>query len=52
MRMNKESELSAFDVVNTYPESVLIDIFYRYGEEHNAKVIAQAIVDTRKKEKI
>lgn len=52
MRMNKESELSAFDVVNTYPESVLIDIFYRYGEEHNAKGIAQAIVDTRKKEKI
>ncbi len=52
MRMNKEGQLSAYDVVNTYPGSALIDIFYKYGEEHNAKGIAQAIVDRRKKEPI
>ena len=52
MRMDKSRELSALDVVNSYSESALIDIFYRYGEEHNAKGIAQAIIDKRKKEKI
>jgi 16S rRNA (cytosine1402-N4)-methyltransferase len=52
MRMNKDGKLNAFDVVNSYSESALIDLFYRYGEEHNAKGIAQAITDKRKKEKI
>lgn len=52
MRMDKSSELSAIDVVNTYSYERLVDIFYRYGEEHNAKGIAQMIVDTRKKKPI
>lgn len=40
-----EATLSALDVVNSYPKDKLIDIFYTYGEEHNAKKIAEAIIE-------
>lgn len=43
MRMSQDSPLSAYDVVNTYPESELQRIIFEYGEEPNAKRIAQAI---------
>ena len=36
MRMNKEDKLSAFEVVNTYPEEKLKKIIYDYGEERYA----------------
>lgn len=52
MRMDTGLRLTAFDVVNSYSFEKLVDIFYRYAEEHNAKGIAQAIVDRRKKGKI
>lgn len=52
MRMNKESKLTAYDVVNTYPLEKLIDIFYIYGEEVNAKAIAKGIVRRREEKKI
>lgn len=48
MRMNKTAEFSAYDVVNSYSEQQLTDIFYRYGEENWSKRIAQFIVDKRK----
>ena len=37
MRMDKEGLISAYDVVNNYARDRLVDIFYKYGEEHNAK---------------
>lgn len=49
MRMDPEAVLSALEVVNSYPKDRLIEIFYTFGEEHNAKVIADAIVEKRKK---
>ena len=52
MRMNKDSKLSAYEVVNTYPLEKLIDIFYIYGEEANAKAIAKAIVKRRVEKEI
>lgn len=52
MRMDNKSSLSAFDVVNKYPREKLIEIFYRYGEEHNAKDAAQTIIESRKKKEI
>lgn len=52
MRMDKEQTLTAYDVVNSYPKDKLVDIFYRYGEEHNAVKIAEEIVNLRKKTKI
>lgn len=51
MRMNQEQELTAKTIVNEYPVSKLIEIFYRYGEEPFAKQIAFQI-DKVRKEKI
>jgi len=47
MRMDSKSELSAFEVVNTYTEAKLKAILLEYGELNNAKAIAQAIVKAR-----
>ncbi len=48
MRMNKDAAFSAYDVVNTYTEDKLTDIFYRFGEENWSRRIAKFIVDKRK----
>ena len=47
MRMNQNQELSAFVVVNTYPESELANIFFKYGEEKYSRSIARNIVKYR-----
>ena len=47
MRMNKSTSDSAADVLNTYPESKLTNIFSLYGELSNAKKIAHTIVQKR-----
>lgn len=47
MRMDKDSELSAYDVVNNYPMEKLIEIFFIYGEEKHSKSIARAIINKR-----
>lgn len=47
MRFNKESDFSAYDVVNSYSENDLVRIFSEYGEEHYSKRIAKAIVTKR-----
>lgn len=46
MRMSKEG-LSAYDVVNTYPEAELRRILFVYGEEKFAPSIAKRIVAAR-----
>ena len=43
MRMDRSQNISAFDVVNTYPISRLYDIIKYYGEERYASRIASAI---------
>jgi len=48
MRMNRESEFSAYDVVNTYSEEKLASIFFEYGEERFSRKIASIICDRRK----
>jgi 16S rRNA (cytosine1402-N4)-methyltransferase len=50
MRMNKQSTLTAAGILNTYTEENLADVFYLYGELHNARKIARAIVASRSKE--
>lgn len=52
MRMDKDNKLSALEVVNDYPESKLITIFYKYGEEKYSKSIARKIIEYRKNKKI
>ena len=44
MRMNKSSELTASDVVNTYKEVDLVKLFREYGELNRASKIAAVIV--------
>ncbi len=48
MRMNRDDEKTAFDVVNGYDESRLSEIFFAYGEEKWARRIARFIVEKRK----
>lgn len=52
MRMDTDTNFSAYDVVNTYSESELAEIFFKYGEEPMARKIARQIIDTRKKSPI
>lgn len=47
MRMDQNQKLTALEVVNEYPLAKLIEILYKYGEEPNAKLIANAIVKNR-----
>lgn len=49
MRMDKEQELDAYEVVNHYPKERLLDILYKYGEESNAKKIVENIIKHREK---
>lgn len=52
MRMNQNQELSAKTIVNEWPVSKLIEIFYRYGEEKFAKQIAFQIDKVRYEKEI
>lgn len=52
MRMNKRAGMTAADIVNTYEESKLADIFYLFGELKNSRKLASAIVRERAKTKI
>lgn len=47
MRMDKDAKLSAYDVVNRYPEAELRRIFFEYGEERFSSRIAQTIARRR-----
>ena len=47
MRMNKDDELSAYEVVNEYAEEELSRVLWEYGEERNARRIARGIVENR-----
>ena len=52
MRMNNRAGRTAADVLNTYDEEALADMFYVYGELRNAKRIAAAIVSSRTRRSI
>lgn len=43
MRMDPESPLSAYEVVNEWAEDMLVKILFEYGEERYARRIASAI---------
>ena len=47
MRMNRQATLKASDILRTYEEEKLADVFYRYGELTNSRKLAAAIVKTR-----
>jgi 16S rRNA (cytosine1402-N4)-methyltransferase len=47
MRMDKDNELSAYEVVNNYSFEQLTSILYKYGEEKYANSIVKKIIKTR-----
>lgn len=52
MRMNQQATITAEQVVNTYDERRLADIFFLYGEMKNSRQIAAAIVKARNNQPI
>ena len=52
MRMNKRAGITAADIVNTYEEERLADLFYLYGELKNSRKLAATLVKARSSKKI
>ena len=52
MRMNKRAGDTAADIINTYDEERLADIFYLYGELKNSRKLASVLVKARAGQKI
>ena len=47
MRMNKRAGITAADIINTYEEERLANLFYLYGELKNSRKLASVIVKAR-----
>src|SRR6202521_5228849 len=47
MRMDRETEETATDIVNTADEKALANVLYQYGEERDSRRIARMIVRAR-----
>ncbi|MBI1792858.1 MAG: 16S rRNA (cytosine(1402)-N(4))-methyltransferase RsmH [Chloroflexi bacterium] len=47
MRFNRDSELTAAQLVNTLPEADLTDLLFKYGEEPRARRIVRNIIKAR-----
>lgn len=52
MRMNQESQLSAYHVINDYEEADLKRVFFQYGELRSAPAMARVIVAARQENPI
>lgn len=52
MRMDQQSDISAYEVVNTWTYEQLVKIFFRYGEEKFSKQIARKIESHRETQPI
>lgn len=52
MRMDQDSDFSAYNVVNEYSEKDLATIFFKYGEEKYSNSIAKNIVKRREEKQI
>ena len=52
MRMDKDQELTAADVVNDYKEEELTRLFRKYGEIKNSGCVSRAIIRAREEKKI
>ena len=52
MRMSKKVEISAYQIINKYPEEKLSNILFLYGELRNAKALAKQIVESRNQQSI
>lgn len=48
MILNSKQEVTAQEIINTWPEESLIEIFKKYGEEKYSRRIVKAVVAQRK----
>ena len=52
MRMNTKDSIDAIEVINTYDQEKLEDIFFKYGDIQKPKKIVKEIIKERQKKKI
>lgn len=52
MRMDRQDNITAYEVVNSWPAEKLTSLFFEYGEERYARQITRAIVNRRVAESI
>lgn len=52
MRYNQDQAVTAYEIVNSWPELEIAEILKKYGEERFAYRIAKSICENRKREKI
>ena len=52
MRMNKEKELTAYEIVNKFTEEEIANIIFKYGQEPKARRIARYICKYREENEI
>ena len=52
MRMNQDSQLSAYHVINKYEEEQIKEVFLQYGELRQAPAMAKVIIEERSKKEI
>lgn len=51
MRMDQSLDFSAADIVNTWSEKELNDLFFQYGEVHRPFRVSQRIIEVRREQK-
>ncbi len=52
MRMSKNMSISAYKVINKYPEEMLSTILFLYGELRNSRALAKQLVESRSEKPI
>ncbi|MFH2057314.1 MAG: 16S rRNA (cytosine(1402)-N(4))-methyltransferase RsmH [Pseudomonadota bacterium] len=52
MRMDIRNQLTAFEIVNSFQENEMVDLFFKFGEEKFSRRIARKIVEERKRHPI
>lgn len=52
MRMDTRDQLTAMEIINSFDEKKLADIFFKYGEEKMSRKIARNIIKEREKNTI
>src|SRR5574338_611696 len=52
LRMDKTKKITAADIVNTFTEEDLANVFYEFGEEKNSRKISRVVVEKRAIKKI
>ncbi len=52
MRMDRDADLTAYEIVNSYSQQEISDILWRFGEEKFSRKIAEKIVKSREQSPI